>query len=133
MLSKQSVIHFVKWREVDNYPNYFVSNNGLVKKGSSLVRIGINPKRNGRPYVILERIVRSKHSANQRRLRKIVDLHRLVWDHFGSEPHKNGYEIHHVDLNYMNNHIDNMVLIPKSVHKSFHGKINNNLNKNKAA
>ena len=37
---------------------------------------------------------------------------------FGSD-----YDIHHIDLNHKNNSIDNLILLPKELHKELHQAI----------
>lgn len=122
----------VKWKEIDGFPDHFISNNGLCKKGNSLMRVHTSANRS-RPFYTLQRTTKTKHSSNQKTVRHRIDIHRLVWDYFGYEPHKRGYEIHHIDHDYMNNHISNLVLIPMIAHKKMHGKLGNNLHTLKVA
>lgn len=52
---------------------------------------------------------------NQSNYKKIYteNMNGLKWD-------SNLFEIHHIDLNHNNNDFDNLVLLPKKLHKSFH-------------
>jgi hypothetical protein len=102
----------IKWKPIHGFPNYYISNNGLVKRGSAL----LNPKlRKGRiDYLYI--IANNPISGKSHRL----DIHRLVWDMFGPMPHRTGYEVHHKDLNPQNNSVGNLELIPMLEHKKIH-------------
>lgn len=47
--------------------------------------------------------------------------HRIVWEAFNG-PIPEGYEIHHIDRNPLNNHIPNLQLVSKDEHKEIHRK-----------
>jgi hypothetical protein len=52
-------------------------------------------------------------------------LHRLIYEaHHGEIP--DGFEIHHLDGNPLNNHIDNLKMINSSEHRSMHNSGKNN-------
>lgn len=36
-----------------------------------------------------------------------------------------GFDIHHIDGNRQNNNIDNLLLLPRDIHKKYHSAINN--------
>lgn len=113
MIQQIRTTTMVRWKEIKGFPGYYVSNNGLVKKGTSLVTIKIKKKDNcNYKYVVLRNTIN----------KPLHDIHRLVWDHFGSEPHRKGMHIHHKDENWFNNHIDNLVLIPIAEHRQIHLK-----------
>lgn len=42
-----------------------------------------------------------------------IGMNNLVWD-------SNEYDVHHIDLNHDNNDFDNLVLVPKRLHRKFH-------------
>lgn len=113
----------VKWKPFNNFDGYFVSNNGLVKKGTSLLRLRIE-KRSGYLFVIVTRKGFNDKLPKKRTESHHYFVHVLVWDHFGLG-RKKGYEIHHKDFNFLNNHIDNLGYILKSEHYRIHGKIPN--------
>lgn len=47
--------------------------------------------------------------------------HRVVWKrHFGPIPE--GYHVHHIDENGLNNDISNLVALPESEHHALHGR-----------
>ena len=53
---------------------------------------------------------------------KTTMLHRMVYIHHYGEI-KNGYSIHHIDENKMNNEIENLVCMKNSEHRKFHGSL----------
>jgi hypothetical protein len=103
----------VRWKRLTDFPDYYISDNGLARKGSSLM---IPKLRKGREHYYYYYII--VYGADKTRHR--YDIHRLVWDYFGSEPHQPGYEVHHKDLNPANNNIGNLELKPRTDHRSLH-------------
>lgn len=90
-------ISFIKeeWREVPGYPNYVVSNTGVVKKiTGKVLRSGINDK--GYPYVYLN---------NGGKVKEYI--HRLVALAFIPNPENLPF-VHHVDENPLNSRVDNL-------------------------
>ncbi len=108
----------VKWKQIDGFPEYYISSNGLVKKGSSLCKL--HTKLKGYLYAQLRNInPDAKHHFAR------LDIHFLVWTHFGgSKPDKNNH-IHHKDQNKQNNNIENLVILSAKEHKILHDKIRN--------
>ena len=45
---------------------------------------------------------------------------RKVWEEYWNELKPNGYLVHHVDMNYKNNHITNLALVTMSHHLKCH-------------
>lgn len=111
----------VKWKQIPNFPNFYVSNNGLLRKGSSLM----HPKaktRCGRLWVWLRGGTGELTDGR-------FDVHFLVWMAFdGRKPSKDTH-IHHKDLDFKNNNIDNLELLSAKEHKRLHCAIRNHTNK----
>lgn len=60
--------------------------------------------------------------GNRKGTKKPVRLHTYVWEyHNGPVPH--GYHVHHKDHNPDNNEIENLELIEKAAHLSYHGNL----------
>jgi hypothetical protein len=49
--------------------------------------------------------------------------HHYVWVKHNQFPVPKGFVIHHRDMNKTNNHIDNLLLLPKRYHTSIHQKL----------
>ena len=49
-------------------------------------------------------------------------LHRAVWEYHHGEIPK-GWQVHHVDGDKSNNDISNLLLVPKSIHATYHSQI----------
>ena len=107
------VVINVKWKKFYDYENYFISNNGLIRIGKNLQRIRVNNK-NGYLFIIAYRKIGSRQNGLH------YNIHNSVWDHFGTGKIK-GYDIHHKDFNFLNNHIDNLEYLPKHKHYEKHG------------
>lgn len=52
-------------------------------------------------------------------------LHRLIWEKHYGKPVPEGYVIHHIDGNKLNNAINNLQCVQESLHNKFHNKIKN--------
>lgn len=102
----------VRWVEIKKFPGFFISNNGLVRFGKTIMQPKIGQTNGGYLYVTM----RSKKLFGSQ------CIHDLVWDHFGTGKTK-GWEIHHYDGNILNNHIDNLRYMPKAVHLRLHGRV----------
>jgi len=115
MQAPKRIVHFIKWKELQDFPGYFISSNGLFKSSEGLIA---PYKRKRYPYffVIVRKIVQGVKINHKK------DVHHLVWLNFGTGLIP-GYEIHHIDLNFQNNDISNLMLMPKSEHKKFHWQI----------
>ena len=53
-------------------------------------------------------------------------VHRLIWEAFYEKEIPEGYDIHHVDGNKLNNSIQNLQCVEHSKHLSFHNRRENN-------
>ncbi len=105
----QRITHFIKWKELQNFPGYFISNNGLFKKGNVIVQ----PKL-GKTYPYLYVFMNRKGRSERQH------IHRLVWDAFSGIEKQNGYHIHHKDFNRQNNKIENLEYVTTMHHKELH-------------
>lgn len=54
-------------------------------------------------------------------------MHQYVWEFYNGDIPK-GYEIHHIDHDKSNNHIDNLELMTAFEHRAYHGGIRGRLN-----
>lgn len=102
-------INFVKWKEIDRFQDYYVSNTGLVRYKKRIM-VQKTHKGNGRLQVNLR----------SEKLYITQYVHIIVWRHFGSDIILNGYEIHHKDGNFLNNNILNLAYLPMKEHKAIH-------------
>ena len=50
--------------------------------------------------------------------------YRLKYKRYYGIDFNNDYEIHHIDLNHDNNDIENLLLLPKNLHRQYHFYIN---------
>lgn len=57
-------------------------------------------------------------------------LHNYIWEKFNGKIPK-GYEVHHIDLNKINNNIDNLMLLTPSEHTKLHSDLKNGSGMNK--
>lgn len=114
------VTTLVKWRQISNFQHYYISNTGLARFHNLLLTPRLRTGRKDYYFIIVR-------GASGRILARF-DIHRIVWDCFGNEPHKPGFEIHHIDLNPQNNHIDNLKLIPMPQHRRLHKEVRQSKN-----
>jgi hypothetical protein len=91
------------WKTIEGFENYEISNDGLVRRGSLIMKYFDN----GLGYKVI------KISHDKRRFRFYV--HRLVVNTF--LPNKTGLrlEVNHIDHNKANNNIENLEWV---THKS---------------
>jgi len=86
----------MEWKAIENYPNYEISNCGLVMNSrGNILKPGIN-KQTKYEYVIL---------SNGKK--KCYDIHRLVAIAFIPNP-ENKREVDHIDRCKTNNHVSNL-------------------------
>jgi len=94
-----------EWKEIEGYPDYEISNHGRVKSHKRFPSIILKQTLNrGYPFILL---------YNKKRI--TIDIHVLVWEHFGSNiyrPNRHKLVIDHIDENPGNNRIDNLRIIP---------------------
>lgn len=93
---------------------YSISSYGRIKnkKTNKFLKTRIHPD----GYEVIE------FGARPRSSRGRAYVHRLVFSAFNPSIDITDYDIHHIDENKMNNHIDNLELIKKSDHRSQHAK-----------
>lgn len=85
----------MKWKTIENYPNYSVSDTGLIKRNDKLLKPWIGSK--GYLYVSLSKNGKAKKFS----------VHRLVASAF--IPNPNNYsDVNHLDENKENNNITNL-------------------------
>lgn len=106
---------YVKWVVFPEFPEYKVSNNGMVSHNGSLLKIRSKTKTKYL-YIFVRKVFGKKRCS------KKFDIHKLVWMLHGNMPLQRGYEIHHKDFNFLNNHIDNLILLPIEQHYNLHGR-----------
>jgi len=116
----ERIVTNVKWKQLYDFKGYFISNNGLAKKGTSLLRIR-KAKRTRYLFIVVYKKRTDMKGIKNGEIKHHYDIHRAVWDHFGTGTIK-GYDIHHKDFDFTNNHIDNLVYIPEAEHYLLHGK-----------
>lgn len=88
------------WKEVENYPNYFISNTGVLKRvyknGNSLIK----------SYYVHKNKYKRVHMSNSNGI-KFFNIHRLVASAFIPNPY-NKEDVNHIDGDKMNNHVSNL-------------------------
>jgi hypothetical protein len=101
-----------RWEDIQGYEGiYQVSSQGNVK---SLARTKIL---RGRIYPVNERILKPGLNSSgylgvvlcKNNKQRTLEIHKLVWDHFGSEP-RNGRQVDHDDNIKTHNWIENLKL-----------------------
>ena len=89
-----------EWREIDNYPNYQISNWGNVKSKRGLLKPSI---KNGYYFVLLSKNGKTKNFY----------IHRLVATYFLNNEH-NKKEIDHINTIRTDNRVENLRWVTKS-------------------
>jgi len=92
-----------KWRTIENYEGYEISNLGRVKsfrknKNGYILHGGVDSR--GYDTVCLYRDT----------IRKTFKMHTLVWDYFGNSSRKD-LHVDHYDNNKLNNNINNLQVL----------------------
>ena len=49
-------------------------------------------------------------------------LHRVIWETHYKKSVPKGYEIHHINMDKLDNRIQNLVCVPRSTHMKYHNK-----------
>lgn len=98
------------WKDIKGFEGYFqVSNLGRVKRLLYITNGRIIEEKILKPFVWQSRYLRVDihYQKNKVHYRKAVYVHKLVAEAFlGTRPQ--GYEIDHIDRNYLNNRSDNL-------------------------
>lgn len=90
-------IHMEQWKEIEEFPQYEVSNHGRVRNANTRRILQTNFDEKGRERLIL-------YKGNKQYSRKI---HRLVADAFCDQYYE-GLDVTHADGDVRNNHADNL-------------------------
>lgn len=88
------------WKEIENYPNYYISNTGLLKK---VFKNGVN-------LIKLSYVHKNKYkriSMSNKDGIKYFSIHRLVAIAFVINP-LNKEDVNHIDGDKMNNNVNNL-------------------------
>lgn len=94
-MTQDEIIRMARWKQIPSFPDYDVSDCGMVKRGNKLLSQSQNAK--GYPRVQL--------STNGRNVSRVV--HALVAEAFiGARP--SGLQIRHLDGNQSNNDVSNL-------------------------
>lgn len=85
----------MKWKTIENYPNYSVSDTGLIKRNNKLLKLWLGSR--GYLYVSLSKNGKVKKFS----------VHRLVANAFLPK-NSNALEVNHLDENKKNNCVSNL-------------------------
>lgn len=104
------IVTFVKYKEVIGYPEYKISNNGILLKNGVLQKPLIENlgKDGDLPY----QYVNLKNKKPKNRFGKKFFIHKLVWIHFGNNNDLGKLVIDHINNDTMDNRIENLKPIP---------------------
>lgn len=94
-------------------------------------KLKLRAKKN-KPFIIVDdlKFTINKNGYFECTTKDRLMLHNYVWEkHNGKIPI--GYEIHHIDFNKVNNHIDNLLLVTPSEHTKIHSNHKNGSGMNK--
>ncbi len=103
---------FVKWKQIVDYPEFYISNNGLLKRGNVLQNLKMAENQKG--YLFYTFYI--QHSSNPNAIpawKKYI--HQLVYEYFGDlTKYKGKVVIDHINENKKDNRIENLqILSPK--------------------
>ncbi len=96
-----------EWKQINNYPNYLVSNFGSVKNKLTGLKLGAIDKKTGYINVGLRNTELNNPQKN-------CKVHRLVAEHF-LENFDKKMNIDHIDGNKENNHISNLRCVTQMI------------------
>lgn len=99
----------VKWKEIKDFPNYKISNNGLVIKDGVLQNVFVETL--GRSSNLKYKYINLKQKGLEHKFGKKYFIHRLVWIHFGTNEDYNPLVIDHINNDSLDNRIENLQLI----------------------
>jgi len=106
-----------KWKTVEEYPNYIISNMGRVfsKNRNGILKPYFSPFKNNTLYYYLKLV-------NEKGERISLKLHKIVAMAF--VPNNNNKKIiHHIDGNRLNNRADNLMFVTETEHNELHRKM----------
>lgn len=81
--------------------------------GYKLIRMPDHPFKNSDGFVFEHRLVAEKYLLNDENS-IIIDNHKYL---------SSNYAVHHLDFNKLNNNVNNLFVLPKSLHAKFHNSI----------
>lgn len=118
----ERITTFVKWKSLDEFPEYKISSNGLLMKNGVLQNTQKHffGKQQKDYYLFVNIYFKVKNSL---RIKKCY-IHRLVWDAFGDNKDYKPLVIDHINDNPIDNRIENLILIT-SYHNLLKGRVNN--------
>lgn len=98
------------WKEINNFPNYEVSNLGVVRKKKCTIIYSNGMVTNYKERILKQeanRINYKRVTLSQNNIQKRFQTHRLVAEYFSNNP-ENKLCVNHIDGNPSNNKVSNL-------------------------
>ena len=102
------------WKQVEAFPNYIISNTGVLK--NTKTNKVIKPHLSNTGYYVCSMSNNGKISSS--------NIHTLVAKAFVDNPNPTLYtEVHHIDGDKHNNDISNLALMTNAAHSKLHQQL----------
>lgn len=114
-----------EWKKIDEYEDYQVSNFGRVKsfkKWHKIDCIILKQQKNNKTGYLQVNLYKNKKRCSG------IKIHILLFETFNNYKLKKDECVHHTDFIKENNYFDNLIMMSKKEHDSFHMKGKNNPN-----
>lgn len=109
-----------EWKQIKEYPRYYVSNQGKIKSIIKGVEYILSPYYTENGYLVVQ--LCAETPKGERNKQKTLKVHRLVAQYF-CENYYNNCEIHHIDRNRSNNNYKNLLCVSLLEHRKIHKEL----------